>query len=247
MLCIVFAITIARNLSTAWRVMAALVAEDTASSLTPSGMDAKRQAGGPDRAVHYLPVGLPEGLSDAFATVGSTRLPLHSQVLSTAASVLRDVFVTQEESGQQVGGWRLQHALLCPLSACSATALPPTPAKRSAYASHSCFRHCFQGTLDLSPLFSGHTLHDVTLFLRWAYSPQLASHEELQAECASLPAVLQLAHKLDTPALLHKLPQYWMGEALWQHWAGCLPSCQWRTQNRDPNRQQDQSLLLVGC
>lgn len=40
-----------------------------------------------------------EELSDCFAVVGGTRLPLHSQVLGAQSAVLRDLFRSQKEGG----------------------------------------------------------------------------------------------------------------------------------------------------
>ena len=51
----------------------------------------------------YLPVGFPKSTADAFAVVDGEPLPLHSQVLAMQSSVLRDVFLTHQESGQRVG------------------------------------------------------------------------------------------------------------------------------------------------
>lgn len=69
-----------------------------------------------------------------------------------------------------------------------------------------------QGPLDLSLLFSGHTLHTVTLCLRWLYSPHLATHAALEMERASVLPVFRLAHKLGAEGLLRRVSQYWAGE-----------------------------------
>lgn len=83
-----------------------------------------------DPVAFYLPPGLPLGLADAWAEVESVRLPLHSQLLATQASVLRDVFVTREEGGggEQVwaggaGGGALFGRRDCPSSASVAVSL----------------------------------------------------------------------------------------------------------------------------
>lgn len=52
--------------------------------------------------VSYIPSPELEALSDAKIEIEGRRLVLHSQVLATQSGVLRDVFLTREEAGQQV-------------------------------------------------------------------------------------------------------------------------------------------------
>ncbi len=56
----------------------------------------------PPTPLSYLPAGFPKSTADAYAVVEGEPLPLHSQVLAMQSSVLRDVFLTHQESGQQV-------------------------------------------------------------------------------------------------------------------------------------------------
>ncbi|GAB4824264.1 hypothetical protein N2152v2_011310 [Parachlorella kessleri] len=55
----------------------------------------------PPTPLSYLPAGFPKSTADAYAVVEGEPLPLHSQVLAMQSSVLRDVFLTHQESGQQ--------------------------------------------------------------------------------------------------------------------------------------------------
>lgn len=66
-----------------------------------------------------------------------------------------------------------------------------------------------QGPLDVSTLFKGHALDDVALFLRWLYSPQLATPAALGADSGALAPVLRLAHKLGAQGLIRRLTHFW--------------------------------------
>ena len=138
--------------------------------------------------VFYLSDRSLEALSDCYAVVGGTRLPLHSQVLSLHSPVLRDLFVERIAAIFNKDGAQLDAA--------SHLALPELP--------------------DLSAAFQSSSVEEAACLLRLLYRPhaQDASAASFAALLAAgrLPAVAALAAQLGAEPVVSGLEQHLEGE-----------------------------------
>lgn len=134
----------------------------------------------------YLTDASLEQLSDCYAVLEGARLPLHAQLLSAQAGVLRQLFIAAAEV--QGGG-------------CGSTRAPLdiTAAFGCGLREAACFLRLIYSPDHATPA-SLRALHEC---------PDAAA----AAPCL-LAAVAGLAHRLDAAALLHKLEAYLQGE--WQ-------------------------------
>ena len=139
----------------------------------------------------YLPNSDMVDLADATIAVAGSQLPVHSQCLAAASAVLCEVF--RGEAEHRVA------KRVCLGSTVAATCRHAAPARCGAQS--ECLCHGTAGMpararTELATPWSDYTLEEVTLFLRFTYSPQDCTPANLHKSAAHLPRLLQLAHQL---------------------------------------------------
>ena len=151
----------------------------------------------------YLPNSDMVDLADATIAVAGSQLPVHSQCLAAASAVLCEVF--RGEAEHRVA------KRVCLGSTVAATCRHAAPARCGAQS--ECLCHGTAGMpararTELATPWSDYTLEEVTLFLRFTYSPQDCTPANLHKSAAHLPRLLQLAHQLGASRMVDSLVQH---------------------------------------